>query len=79
MLGWSAGILLSLCGVPELLRAIQDSKCHLGYGMLSCWLLGEILAAIHVYRSHRDFALLTNYGINIIILIVLWYYKIIYG
>ena len=78
MIQWLGSLLLAVCGLPELIRTIQDSKCHVGYGMLTCWLLGEILVAIHVYRTHKDKALLTNYAVNIIILLVLWYYKLVY-
>lgn len=76
MIGWVGSILLALCGLPELVRTIQDDKCYIGWGMLLAWFFGEILVAIHVYKKHKDVALLTNYCLNIIILLVLIYYKI---
>ena len=34
VIGWIGGIFLSLCAVPEMLRAIKDKQCYIGHGML---------------------------------------------
>lgn len=76
MIGWIGSILLGACGIPELYRTIKDNRCHVGWGMLLMWLIGEILVFIHVFKEIQDVALLFNYGLNIAILIVMVYYKI---
>lgn len=68
--------MLAVCGIPELIRTVRDSRCHIGWGMLLCWYLGEIFVFYHVWNTAKDQALLLNYSINIIILSVMVYYKI---
>lgn len=76
MIAWIGSILLALCGFPELIRTIQYSKCYIGWGMLLTWFFGEVFVFIHVLLKHKDFALLANYSLNIIIISILIYYKI---
>ena len=77
MIGYIGSILLGICAVPELIRTVRDSRCHIGWGMLLCWYLGEIFVFIHIWNLNKDLALLMNYSLNIVILTVLIYYKII--
>lgn len=76
MISWIGSIMLATCSIPELIRTIKDSKCHVGYGMLSLWYFGEILVFIHVFNTTKDPALLFNYGLNIAILSIMVYYKL---
>lgn len=74
MIEWIGSLLLAFCGVPELIRTLRTKKSSIGWGMLLTWFFGEVLVLIHVL-SIKEYALLTNYSINIAILIVLIYYK----
>lgn len=74
--GLVGSILLGICSVPELIRTVQDGTCHVGWGMLLIWLLGELLTFIHVFKKHKDMYLLMNYSLNIIIVSVMVVYKI---
>lgn len=76
MIGWVGSILLGICALPETIRTIQDNRCHVGWGMLLTWFLGEVFVFIHVLFYIHDIALLTNYSLNIILLIIMIYYKI---
>ena len=76
MIGWLGSLLLGICALPETIRTIKDSRCHVGWGMLLLWFLGEVFVFIHVLFNIHDIALLTNYSLNIILLIIMIYYKI---
>jgi hypothetical protein len=76
MIGYIGSILLGICAVPELIRTVRDSRCHVGWGMLLSWYLGEIFVFIHIWNTSKDQALLLNYSTNILILSVMIYYKI---
>lgn len=76
IISYIGAMMLGACGFPELIRTIKDSKCHVGYGMLSLWYFGEILVFIHVFNTTKDPALLFNYGLNIAILSIMVYYKL---
>ena len=76
MIGWLGSLLLGICALPETIRTIKDGRCHVGWGMLLLWLLGEVFVFIHVLFNIHDIALLTNYSLNIILLIIMIYYKL---
>lgn len=74
--GWLGATLLALCGLPELILTIQNNHCNIGWGMLSCWLIGELLVLIHVSSNIKDKALLLNYTTNLLIVGIMMGYKI---
>jgi uncharacterized protein with PQ loop repeat len=76
VIGWCGSLLLSFCGLPEMIRTIKTKKCHIGNGMLAMWYIGEIFVFIHVFSGNKDLALLFNYGLNIAILSIMLYYKV---
>lgn len=76
MIAWFGSFLLGICGFPELIRTVRDKRCHVGWGMLLTWYFGELLVAYHVFTTLKDYALLTNYAFNIIIISVMLFYKI---
>jgi len=76
-IGIIGAILLSICGLPELIRSFIRKKCDIGYGFLSTWLGGEILVFIYIILTTLDIILLVNYGFNILIILGLFYYKLI--
>ena len=48
VIGWIGGIFLSLCAVPEMLRAIKDKHCYIGHGML---FYGELVKFVFLFMS----------------------------
>jgi len=76
-IGYIGGILLAFCSLPEVARTIMDGKCYIGWGMLVTWGLGELLVFIYILPK-KDKPLLLNYGINLVLIGILLYYKI-YG
>lgn len=76
MLSWIGSILLALCGFPETIRTIRDGRCHIGWGMLIMWYLGELLTLYHVIFNIKDAALSFNYILNVILISIMLFYKI---
>ena len=75
VIGWIGGIFLSLCAVPEMLRAIKDKQCYIGHGMLFLWGVGEICLFIYEFKT-MAYARMINYLFNIICISILYYYKL---
>lgn len=75
LLGSIGAFLLACCGLPELIRTLKDGKCYVGWGMILCWFIGEILVLIYVIPK-QDFILIFNYLANTIIVGILLYFKI---
>lgn len=71
-------ILLACCGLPEMIRTIQDKRCHVGWPMLLLWLFGEICLIIFAFQT-RQYILLINYFSNVAFVSVMCYYKITGG
>ena len=74
VIGWIGGIFLSLCAVPEMLRAIKDKQCYIGHGMLFCGVLVKfayLSTSLKLWRMH-----MINYLFNIICISILYYYKL---
>jgi uncharacterized protein with PQ loop repeat len=75
IIGWIGGIFLSLCAIPEMLRAIKDKRCYIGHGMLFFWGVGEICLFIYEFKT-MAWARIINYLFNIICISILYYYKL---
>lgn len=75
IIGTIGSILLALCGVPELLRTIDNNKCSVGYGMLLTWFIGELCVFVYVLPKF-DMPLLLNYLSNIVVVGIMLAYKI---
>lgn len=73
--GFIGSILLAICAFPEVVRTIKDKKCHLGWNFLLLWFFGEAFLFVYVV-SLLDFALIFNYGFNLILLTIMLLYKI---
>ena len=65
-IGWISSLLLVLCGVPELYRGISTGHIGASWGLVTLWLLGEILGVIYTFNK-RDLPLFFNYSLNTII------------
>lgn len=73
--GFIGSILLAICAIPEVVRTIKDNKCHLGWNFLLLWFFGEVFLFIYVVDL-IDYALIFNYGFNILLLIIMLIYKV---
>ena len=74
-IGWLSSVLLAACGFPLSLECYIKKSCDVGYPFLLCWGFGEILVLFYVIYLNK-YPLIFNYSINILFLIIIFYYKI---
>jgi len=74
-IAYIGGILLTICGIPEVIRTIKDKRCHLGWAFLLLWFFGEVFMLIYAINLKSN-PLIMNYLFNTIIVGVMLYYKI---
>jgi uncharacterized protein with PQ loop repeat len=74
-IGYLGGLLLAICGIPEVIRTIKDKRCHLGWPFLFLWFFGEVFMEIYAIGLW-DYPLILNYTFNLIITGILLYYKL---
>lgn len=75
LIGYIGSAFLAINAVPELIRTINDGRCHIGWPMLVLWLLGEIFTTIYAI-SLGNIPLIMNYVFNLFIVIVMLWYKL---
>lgn len=75
LLGYIGGGLLAVCALPETYRTVRDKECHLGWAFLLLWFFGEVFMLMYGLQLD-DLPLILNYGLNIILLIPMLYFKI---
>lgn len=73
-IGWVGGILLAFCGLPQAIQSYKTKNSDgLTWGLLSMWMLGEILTIAYVLPK-MHLPLIFNYAANIVFLsIIIWY------
>lgn len=74
-IGYLGGLLLAICGIPEVIRTIKDKRCHLGWSFLLLWFFGEVFMEIYAFEL-SDFPLIFNYTFNLVLVGVMLIYKI---
>lgn len=74
LIAYIGGVLLTICGIPEVIRTIKDKRCHLGWAFLLLWFFGEILMLIYAIDLKSN-PLIMNYLFNTIIVGIMLYYK----
>lgn len=67
MMGWIGSALLSICAIPLAVDALKGRVVQLNRGFYWCWFGGEVALAISYWQEP---ALLMNYSVNIICLII---------
>lgn len=78
-LGWIGSVLLGICGVPQMLQSIREKHSNgLNWGFLLCWFFGEICVFFYVLPK-ADWPLIANYFANVVLLLVIIYYKLFPG
>jgi uncharacterized protein with PQ loop repeat len=75
LLGYIGGGLLAVCALPETIRTLKDKTCHLGWGFLLLWFFGEVFMLIYGLGL-KDLPLILNYGINLVLIGPMLWYKI---
>lgn len=75
-IAWCGSILLSFCGIPELLKTIRYKRCDLSWGFLLMWGFGEVFILLPVISRKLGAFLVFNYTLNILIISLLIYYKV---
>ena len=78
-LGWTGGILLAFCGLPEAIKTVMVGYCALSWGLLLMWFFGEVFVLIPVWLKIRKGWLILNYVANIIFVLIMIYYKLFGG
>ena len=76
--GWIGATLLAFCGLPEVYFAITSGTTALSWPFLLAWGTGEVLALVYVIGKTKEvdlLPLLFNYGVNIICISILIYFK----
>jgi uncharacterized protein with PQ loop repeat len=74
-IGYLGGLLLAICSIPEVIRTLKDSRCHLGWPFLSLWFFGEVFMIIYALNLW-DFPLIFNYAFNIVLVSIMLFFKI---
>jgi len=72
--GFISTILFAICALPEAVYAIKHKKCNLTYSALSLWFFGEIFGIVYAFQIDNIY-LQSNYGFNLVCLLILIYYK----
>lgn len=76
IIGWLGSICLAICGIPQAISSIKDKHSHgISWGFVLLWAFGELFALTYVFEK-LDAPLLLNYGINMLIVGIILYYKI---
>ena len=74
--GWLGGILLAACGLPQAIKSYRQKHSYgLSIWFLYMWLGGEVLVLVYVLPKWH-WPLIFNYAANILLVIVILYYKI---
>ena len=74
-MGWIGALCLAFCAVPQAIMSVKQKHSHgISKGLLWLWSLGELFTLIYIWYGTRDLPLLVNYGLNVIFIgIVIWY------
>ena len=76
LIGWFGSVILAFSSLPQMIKVVREGNAHgLSPTFLLAWLIGEILCLIYVLPS-GNWPLIANYSVNLLILLVIGYYKI---
>lgn len=75
-IGWIGGFFFAICAVPQAWQSYrQGHSVGLSWMFLWFWLLGEVLTTIYVLPKEH-WPLIFNYVFNIILLLIIMWYKV---
>lgn len=74
--GWLGALLLSVCGLPQMIESIIKRKTEgISITFLWSWFVGEILTLIYISSQNvLSIQLLLNYSLNVVFIAVILYY-----
>lgn len=76
-IGWIGSLLLAYCALPQVILTIRTKSAKgISWGFLLMWSIGEILTFIYIVSTTMSPPLLINYGLNIIFLVIIIFYKL---
>ncbi len=77
VIGWVGSILFALCAVPQAWQSWKNKHSDgLTWPFLLMWFFGEILTIIYVSQKNDVIPLLTNYYLNIVLLVIIIWYRL---
>lgn len=77
LLGWIGALAFAFSAVPQAYKSYKEGHSDgISAGMLSLWLIGEILTIIYVVSTVHSLPLIFNYTINLGCLYVIIWYKL---
>jgi len=74
IIAYISSMFLAFCSVPEVLHTIEKGRNDSSWMFLVLWGLGELGFFVYVLPK-KDWPLLFNYVLNIILISILIYYK----
>jgi len=74
IIGWLGSAMLMVCAIPEAILAVRRKHTHMPWNMIILLGGGEFFMFIYVLPK-LDWPLIANYGVNIISMSVILYYK----
>jgi len=75
IIGIIASFLWGISLVPELIRTIKNKKCFIGYGMLCVYITASVFSVVYTYNI-QAIPLLINYSANLVVSLILMFYKV---
>lgn len=77
MIGWLGALCFAFCAAPQAIECYKKGHAEgLSTTFLLLWTVGEILTLIAIVQDAPLGYLLLNYGLNLLFLTVIWYYKL---
>lgn len=75
LLGWVGSILFALCALPQALQSYRQGHSEgLSWAFLAMWGGGEVATLLYVLEKGNLLPLLFNYGLNLVFLaVIIWY------
>ena len=74
-IGLLGSLLLTFCGVPELIRTLKNRRCDVGWGFILMWFFGELLCLFYGLDLN-EVPLLINYTFNLFVVGIMLYFKV---
>ena len=80
LIGYLGTAMFSLCGLPQAIHSIRVGNSDgITWGFILLWLGGEICHTLYVIGAieqvRQKLPLLINYGFNILLILIILYYK----
>ena len=76
IIAWFGSFMLAICAVPQAYKSYVDKHSNgVSWYFLLLWLFGEVFLLVYVINK-LDIPLIINYLSNIIIVMVILYYKV---